>query len=160
MRTLRNWEEVNILKIIHNKVSGDSPKIVLNVEKKLQDSILELIDKDFIESAHDISEGGIICALAECCIINEENPIGAIVNIPIKSREDFTLFSESQSRVVVSVQKNKKDKFETYLRGKNQPFYFLGKTGGESLIVNDKLEISISRLIKLYYSTIPDIMNG
>ena len=148
------------LKIIYNKVSGNSPKIILEVEKLLQDTILELIDRDLIESAHDISEGGIVCALAECCIINEEDPIGAIVNIPIKFREDFSLFSESQSRVIVSVQKNKKDKFETYIRGKNQSFNFLGKTGGESLIVNDKLEISIKRLSKLYYSTIPDIMNG
>jgi phosphoribosylformylglycinamidine synthase II len=148
------------LKVIHNKVAGDSPEINLEVEKKLHDSLLGLIEKDLIESAHDVSEGGIISAIAECCIINEENPIGAEVNIPVKSREDFSLFSESQSRVIVSIQKNNKDKFESYLKNNNQVFIFLGETKGTSLSVNNKIHISIKRLLQLYYSTIPNIMNG
>ncbi len=101
-----DFEEIGgseYLKVIHKKVAGDSPKINLNVEKKLHDCLLGLIEKKLILSAHDISEGGIICALAECCIINEENPIGAEINIPIKTREDFSLFSESQSRIIVSI---------------------------------------------------------
>ena len=148
------------LKVIHNKVAGDSPEINLEVEKKLHDSLLGIIEKDLIESAHDVSEGGIISAIAECCIINEENPIGAEVNIPVKSREDFSLFSESQSRVIVSIQKNNKDKFESFLKNNNQVFIFLGETKGTSLSVNNKIHISIKRLLQLYYSTIPNIMNG
>ncbi len=148
------------LKIIHNKVMGDSPKINLEVEKILHNSLLGLIHKNLIESAHDVSEGGIISALAECCIINEENPIGAEVNIPVKSREDFSLFSETQSRVIVSVLKNNKDKFESYLKENYQSFILLGKTGGTDLFVNNKIQISIKRLIELYYSTIQNIMNG
>ncbi len=147
------------LKVIHTKVVGDSPKINLEVEKKLHDSLLDLMDKNLIESAHDISEGGSICALAECCIINEENPIGAKVNIPIKSREDFSLFSETQSRVIVTTEKNNRDKFESSLKEKNQAFTFLGETGGKKFSVNNKIEISVDRLIELYYNTIPLIMN-
>ena len=148
------------LKLVHNKVAGESPKINLEVEKKLHDALLELIDKNLIESAHDISEGGIICAVAECCIINEENPVGAKVNIPIKSREDFSLFSESQSRVLVSVSPSNKNKFETLLKMKKQIFTLLGETGETKLSVNEKIEVSIKRLVDLYYSTIPNIMNG
>ena len=148
------------LKVIHNKVAGNSPKINLEVERKLHNSILGLIEKGLIESAHDISEGGIMCALAECCIINEENPIGAKVNIPIKSREDFSLFSESQSRVIVSIQKNHREKFESFLKGKDQCFTLLGETGGNNFSVNDKIDIHIKRLIDLYYRTIPNIMNA
>ncbi len=148
------------LKVIHNKVVGNSPGIDLKIEKKLQDSLLGLIEKVLIESAHDVSEGGIISAIAECCIINEENPIGAEVNIPVKSREDFSLFSESQSRVIVSIQKNNKDKFESYLNEQGQTFTFLGETKGINFSVNNKIEISTKRLIELYYSTIPNIMNG
>ena len=60
------------LKVIHKKVEGNSPQINLSTEKKIQDTVLELIRRGLINSAHDISEGGIVCALAECCIINEE----------------------------------------------------------------------------------------
>jgi len=63
------------LKIIYKKVEGNSPQIDLSTEKKLQDTVLELIRKKLINSAHDISEGGIVCALAECCIINEEKSL-------------------------------------------------------------------------------------
>ncbi|MDZ7766613.1 MAG: hypothetical protein U5K00_19700 [Melioribacteraceae bacterium] len=45
---------------------------------------MQLIDKGLIESAHDISEGGIISALAECCIIEDEKPVGCEVDIPVK----------------------------------------------------------------------------
>jgi phosphoribosylformylglycinamidine synthase len=147
------------LKIIHNKVAGDSPKLNLDVEKKLHNSLLGLIEKKLINSAHDVSEGGIICALAECCIINDENPVGAQVNIPIRSREDFSFFSESQSRVIVSIEVQRKEEFENYLKDQKQVFDFLGKTGGHTLQVNGKINISLERIVDLYYNTISRIMN-
>ena len=147
------------LKAIHNKVAGDSPKLNLEVEKKLHNSLLGLIEKKLIKSAHDVSEGGVICALAECCIINDENTIGAEVNIPVISREDFTLFSESQSRVIVSVNPEMQNEFEDYLNEHKQVYEYLGKTGGKNLKVNDAINISLEELIKLYYNTIPGIMN-
>jgi phosphoribosylformylglycinamidine synthase subunit PurL len=147
------------LKVIHNKVVGDSPKLNLEIEKKLHNSVLGLIQKKLILSAHDVSEGGVVCALAECCIINDENSIGAVVKIPVKTREDFTLFSESQSRIVVSINPDRKEKFEEYLISQKQVFQFLGKTSGDNLKVNEKINISLSELISLYYNTIPDIMN-
>ena len=148
------------LKLIHNKVVGDSPRLDLIVEKKLHDSLLQLIEKKIILSAHDVSEGGIICALAECCIVNEENPMGAEVIIPIKTREDFSLFSESQSRIIVSLNQNNKNEFEKFLKDKKQPFTFLGKTGGNQLKINGKINVSLDKLVDLYFNTISRIMNG
>ena len=147
------------LKVIHNKVAGDCPNLNLETEKKLQICLLGLIEKKLINSAHDISEGGIICALAECCIINEENPVGAEVTVPVKSREDFSLFSESQSRIIVSIDAQKKDELENFLKKQNQFFVLLGKAGGKKLSVNGKVNISFNKLIELYYNTIPSIMN-
>ena len=148
------------LKLIHDIVAGDSPKLDLNVEKKLHDSLLGLIEKKIILSAHDVSDGGIICALAECCIIDEENPIGAEVIIPIKTREDFSLFSESQSRIIISLNPNNKNEFEEFLKDKKQPFTFLGKTGGSQLKINKKINISLDKLVDIYFNTISRIMNG
>jgi phosphoribosylformylglycinamidine synthase len=147
------------LKVIHNKVEGDSPEIDLIREKKLHDSVLGLINKKLIKSAHDISEGGILCAIAECCIINEGNKIGASIEVPVKSRADFSFFSESQSRVIISIHPDKKDELEKYLSGLQQSFTFLGKTGEENLSVNGIIKIDVERLTDLYYNTIPRIMN-
>jgi phosphoribosylformylglycinamidine synthase II len=148
------------LKVIHKKVEGDSPQLDLQVEKILQDTVLELIKKNLIKSAHDVSEGGIVCALAECCIINDEKMVGAEITLPIKSRKDFSYFSESQSRIIVSVSSNKKDEFEKLLQSVDQPFTSIGKTGGSSLKINSDVKVTLEELADLYFNTIPRIMSG
>lgn len=158
-----DFEEIGgseFLKLIYNEVAGDAPKIDLNVEGKLQNTLLKLIDNELISSAHDISEGGIAAALAECCIINPENKIGASVNIKVKSREDFSLFSESQSRVIVSVSEARKEVFEAMLSSDDIPFEMIGNTGGSSLNINNSINVEIEKISSIYYNTISDIMNG
>ncbi len=147
------------LKVVHNKVTGESPKLNLEIEKKLQDSLLKLIVLNLVNSAHDISEGGIVSAIAECCIMDENNFIGADVNIPIKSRKDFSLFSESQSRIIVSIKPENKNEFKKILNDSKQIFTYLGSTGGKNLKVNDEINISLDELAEKYYLTIPRIMN-
>ncbi len=148
------------LKVIHNKVAGESPKIDLDEEKKLQDTLINLISKGFIKSAHDISEGGIACALSECCIINQEKQIGCEVEIPIKSRKDSTLFSESQSRIIISISKAKILDFETELKLSGVKFTKLGLVSGSTLKFKNLFELSINELSDIYYNTIPGIMSG
>ena len=148
------------LKVIHKKVEGDCPQLNLHVEKKLQDTVLELIRNKLINSAHDISEGGIICALAECCIINEEKKFGAEVSIPIKSRKDFSYFSESQSRIIVSISPDKKDEFENIVHTSMQPCIHAGEVGGSELKINDDIKVSVDDLADIYFNTIPRIMTG
>lgn len=147
------------MQVVHGKVAGDCPKIDLQTEKDLHNVVLRLIDCKLINSAHDVSEGGIICALAECAILEAENPIGAEVNIPVKTREDFSLFSESQSRIIVSVSDNNKSFFEKILSESFTPFHYLGKTGGGCLSVNGKYRFEVSRLKDLYYNSIQKLMH-
>lgn len=147
------------LKVIHGKVTGDSPNINLTVEKNLHNTLLQLINEGLIKSAHDISEGGIAASLAECCIINKDKLIGAEVTIPVKSREDFSIFSESQSRIIISISEGNRHKVEKILEEKNQPFSFLGKTGGNKLIFNKHFKFELTQLSDIYYNTISRIMN-
>jgi phosphoribosylformylglycinamidine synthase subunit PurL len=148
------------LKVVHKKVTGESPKLDLHREKKLHNSVLSLIKRGLVKSAHDVSEGGIACALAECCIINQEKQVGAKVNIPIKTREDFSLFSESQSRIILSVIPDNKSEFEKLLKINDQIYYLIGKTGGKHLDINNKISISLSELSGVYFNTISGFMNG
>ncbi len=156
-----DYEEIGgseYLAYYHNIVAGNIPQINLDVELNLWKTLLNLIDKGVIKSAHDISDGGIMVALAECCIINKENPIGAKVNIEIKSREDFTFFSESQSRIIVSIEEKNKELFEDTCNALNQPFYLLGKTAPNNLTINN-YTFSLKELSNLYYNSISNLMN-
>ena len=92
--------------------------------------------------------------------MNEENLIGAEVNIPIKTREDFSLFSESQSRVIVSVKEKNQKEFQSVLNKKNQHYTLLGKTTSGNFNVNGKISLHLNELFEIYYYTIPRIMNG
>ncbi len=148
------------LKVIHNTVAGNSPEINLDSEAKLHRIILELINKNKINSAHDISEGGIICALAECCIINESRMMGVSAVISTKTREDFSLFSESQSRIIISISTDKKTELENLLSTNNIYYNYLGKTGGITFCINNNLLLDLEALRSLYYNSIPSIMNG
>lgn len=147
------------VKVIHNKVVGDSPLLNLEREKKIQDTLLDLIKKGLIKSAHDISEGGIAVSLAECCIINRENPLGCIVKIPVKSRNDFALFSESQSRIIVSVEQSHKSEIQSLLTNSGISFSQIGKVEGRQMVLTDQFAIDVEVLSDLYYNSLSRIMS-
>ena len=89
---------------IHGVVAGAPPACDLDGERTLIDALLECIGNDVVASAHDCSEGGLAVALAECCIGQEEQPMGAQVDLSawaaLPRRALF--FGEAQGRVVVS----------------------------------------------------------
>ncbi|MBA4251197.1 MAG: phosphoribosylformylglycinamidine synthase subunit PurL [Chlorobiaceae bacterium] len=155
-----DYEEIGgseYLKVIHNLVTGDSPKLDLPTEKKLHDSLLKLIKSGIVKSAHDVSEGGIISSLAECCLINKNKQVGCEVNVEIKTSEEFSLFSESQSRVIVSISRKDKIDFEKILNDSAQVFTQLGITKGTILKIN-KYTFELNQLSDIYFNTIEQLM--
>ena len=157
-----DYEEIGgseYLKEIHGLVTGEIPRIDLQTEKDLHKLLLELIDSGLIKSAHDVSDGGILTALAESCIINREKMIGAKVKIHIKTREDLTFFSESQSRVIISISPDNKEKFEKTAARSFTPFICLGETGSSSLNINDQYDFALNLLSHLYYRSIKNKMS-
>ncbi|MBC2106316.1 phosphoribosylformylglycinamidine synthase subunit PurL [Listeria booriae] len=84
-------------KIQQGKISGRAPELDLQVEKRYQQFLLAAIREGLVASAHDLAEGGLAVALAESCFANG---LGATVAVPFASE---LLFSESQSRFLVSV---------------------------------------------------------
>ena len=148
------------LKIIHDKVAGMPPKINLELEKSTNETILNAIKSGYVVSAHDVSDGGLSIALAECCIINKSNPIGIEAKIESELKEHQLLFSESQSRFILSVKSESKSDFESLCRSNNITFQNIGKSGGNNLIIGDKLNIPLTELVNLYFNTIAEIMTS
>ncbi|GEN57180.1 phosphoribosylformylglycinamidine synthase subunit PurL [Halolactibacillus alkaliphilus] len=85
--------------ILEGKYFGQSPAVDLAVERQRGDQLLEAIEQGLIQSAHDVSEGGFAVALAET-LFNQES-LGAKVHL--EGDATSLLFSETQSRYVVSV---------------------------------------------------------
>ena len=93
-------------------VAGEPPAIDLAAEKRLQDCLVALAAAGAVNSAHDISDGGLAVALAESCF----SPVGAqhvrprlAANVTIESTfpAEFALFHESGARAIVSVSPEK-----------------------------------------------------
>ncbi|MDD5361569.1 MAG: phosphoribosylformylglycinamidine synthase subunit PurL [Ignavibacteria bacterium] len=142
---------------VHNIIKGTCPELDLNAEKKLQDSILELNDKELIKSAHDISDGGFAVALAECCVMNPVNK-GCSVEIEIEGRTDFALFSETQSRIIISASETKKNEVIAILKKSGLYFKEIGKVGGDSVKINNSVDMKLGGIYDCYYNSIHRLM--
>ncbi|HJY63599.1 MAG TPA: phosphoribosylformylglycinamidine synthase subunit PurL [Ignavibacteria bacterium] len=148
------------LKTIHNIVAGNAPEINPESEKNLINTVLEIIEKEYINSAHDVSEGGIAASLAESCIINRKNPIGCMINLNLTGRKDFTLFAENQNIILISHKADKGQKIAECC-GKSSILYApIGIVGGDDLNINNEIKISLSIMIDSYYNSINKIMEN
>ncbi|MFE3974923.1 MULTISPECIES: phosphoribosylformylglycinamidine synthase subunit PurL [unclassified Peribacillus] len=95
-------------KMLEGKIFGRAPELDLAVEQKRQQQILTAIKKGLVASAHDLSEGGLAVALAESLF--GASKLGAKVNItgePVSA-----LFSETQSRFLLSINPENQTAFE------------------------------------------------
>jgi phosphoribosylformylglycinamidine synthase len=85
---------------------------------------------------------------------------GADIEISVKSRKDFSYFSETQSRIIVSISKDKETDFENYLRSSDQLFIKIGVAGGSHLKINNDINVKIFDLADIYFHTISRLMSG
>ncbi len=143
------------LKYLHNKVSGDSPKIDIKYEHKLQNAILELTDKKLLNSAHDISEGGLAICLAEKSI-NADN-LGCEINIDNPSVQN--IFGEFQSAVAVSVSKSNSEELEKILNNTELKYIKIGKVIKDKYTINDILDYKLSEIKDFHNNALENRLN-
>ncbi len=112
---------------------GPCPRLDLTRVAALVELLSDLASSQAISSAHDVSEGGLAVALAECCM--GPSVIGAhLFDTGVLSNSGW-LFSETTGRVVVSFPKKEAARIEKMAREKGVPFSLLGETGGSRLII-------------------------
>jgi phosphoribosylformylglycinamidine synthase len=145
-------------KNIHNMVKGKPPTIDLNFEKAVQNVCLEAIKKGIVKSAHDVSDGGIAISLAESCIMNPKKTIGAIITLKDDIRLDALLFGETQSRIVISLNKSNIETLRNIANKHSIKIFEIGKVGGTDLIINDVIKINVNELKDIYFNSISEIM--
>ena len=143
-KTEGHLEQSIFARDILNEKNGPPPEINLFNEKNNGETLLNLINNNLIESAHDISLGGIITALAKMCIKGGK---GVRINKPNKLINEFEyLFGEDQGRYIIEIEKNNLGKVKSILDKSAVHYDELGVIISKDLIINEKTKITIDEL--------------
>ena len=143
---------------ILNEKNGPPPEINLFNEKNNGETILKLIDKKFIKSAHDVSLGGIITALSKMCIKGKKGATLKKSNYLINQFE--YLFGEDQGRYIIEISKDDLENATKILQENSVHFDELGLVNEDSLIIDDKTKVSIDDLIKSHTNWLTNYMEN
>ncbi|WP_411348062.1 phosphoribosylformylglycinamidine synthase subunit PurL [Paenibacillus sp. WLX2291] len=148
--------------VVHGKTEGRPPALDLVIEKQLLDGVLGAIQAGLVQSAHDLSEGGLAVALAESCISGK---LGAALELTSGGlRHDLLLFSESQSRILLSATAEQADALQSRLQAAGVPITRIGTVTQEQQLqiqVDGKqvLTEEVKSLRQVWEDAIPCLMN-
>jgi phosphoribosylformylglycinamidine synthase len=141
--------------VVLGRVAGRPPALDIGQEAALHRLLEAAARTDLLASAHDCSDGGIAVALAECAIAGDT---GFAVTLPGDLPAHVGLFSESASRVVVSVPPERTEALEAMALEHHVPFARLGETGGPRMVFDATFEVSVAEARALYEDAIPTLM--
>lgn len=119
------------LKVVHGLVKGEVPRLDLEKEKTLINALVELVQSDMIESAHDISSGGLLINVLESLFLSR---FGAELELYSDERADIFLFAEMPTRVVVSVSPSRSDQVRDFLEDRGLDWMYIGKVVPDRVI--------------------------
>ncbi len=142
------------LKQVFGLVTGKAPILDLDEESRLHKTVLSAIDERLLNSAHDISEGGIAIALAEKSILSGK--FGA--HVALKDSTESILFGESQSRIIVSFSPERKEQIEAICKRNDIGFHLVGTVTSGRFIINDLIKTDVNELTEKYENSIPSLM--
>ena len=143
---------------ILNEKNGPPPEINLFNEKNNGETLLKLIESNLIKSAHDVSLGGIITAVAKMCIKGKK---GINLNKPkylINELEYF--FGEDQGRYIIEVSKKDLKKVTDILNKNAVHFDELGTISENELYIDDKTKVTIDELTSSNTKWLTDYMSN
>ncbi len=143
------------LKVVHNIELAPISRIDLDFEKRLQKLCLMAIRNNLLNSAHDVSEGGLVVAIAESCILGG---LGAECMLNTSIRKDALLFGESQSRIIVSLREDNLPKLEKLCMLLDVPFAVIGKVQAEGFVIKINgekvIDCSMDQITDLYMNAL------
>ncbi len=145
------------------QVMGQAPLCDLTKQAALVQTLIELADKRLLNSAHDVSEGGLAVALAECCFAQgTERPMGAKIQNPLLfkegaggGRKDGLLFGECQGNVILSVDPSNMNAVLEICNAHGMNAAVAGEVKGSSLVIDDMIDESVSELFSIYSTALP-----
>lgn len=149
------------LALIHHMEAGMPPYIDLAEEARSNRLILDSIAEGLLQSAHDLSEGGLAAAIAESCIAGQ---VGVEVDLQKHDSPSLILFGERSASILVSVAQGKSTEFESRAREHHIEPAMIGRVFGSSMSVTmagaPLILASIRELVAIYEGAIPNALMG
>jgi len=148
---------------IHKFVGGDAPTVDFKESKKNMNSVLSLVSKKLIKSAHDCSKGGLAVAISEMCMLGK---IGS--EIDLKQVSDLSieknLFSESHSRYLLVIDGKNLNSVKKILQKNKCSFSKIGKFSGDQITIKlgskTVLKLRVDKAEKYYLNSLGEIIQN
>ena len=146
-KTFGHLEQSTFLKEVYSINEGMPPEINLLNEKNNGECLLKLIDKKFVLSSHDISNGGLIISLAEMALGSN---IGVKIHKP-KKLTNLTnyFFGEDQARYLIEIDNSNFSKAEKVMKENNIFYENIGFTQADFFEIEEELKIMVKDLFKI-----------
>jgi phosphoribosylformylglycinamidine synthase subunit PurL len=136
--------------VVHGHLGGRPPAADLDAERALAGVLVTAAGRGLLAAAHDLSDGGLAIALAECCLAGGQ---GCSVRLP--GEEFGYLFAESAARAIVATAPGAGDEFAALCADRGVPATVLGVTGGASLEVAGCFTIPLAEVAAAHRATLP-----
>jgi phosphoribosylformylglycinamidine synthase len=140
--------------VLDGHLGGTPPALDLARERALIDLLVRLASERLIASAHDLSEGGLGVALAECAIAGH---VGAHVSPGAALPAKVSLFSESAGRAVVTCAPGDRDAVIAAAAAAGVPAIAIGAVGGDMLILEGVASLSLADLEAAFERPLPTL---
>ena len=130
------------------RVEGRVPELDLDLERRVQEVCLKIIQEELVESAHDCSDGGLAVAIAESCFSSyRREAVGCEIKLEGELSSAALLFSETPSRIMISAIDQHVEAILALARENNVEASVIGRTKGERLVIQANGERIIDRAV-------------
>jgi len=141
----------------HKVISAPAPYFDLDKEYAMHQVIKQLIKHKMIQSAHDVSDGGLYITLVESAL---SNGLGFEIESDGAVRKDAFLFGEAQGRVVVSIFADNQERFIEMMATSEVEFSLLGTVTNGFLHVDEKLFGHITDIKMVYNNVLHELLGA
>ena len=146
-KTFGHLEQSCYLKENYSIIEGNPPEINLHNEKNNGESVYKLIEKNLLQSIHDVSNGGLIVCLSEMAMASS---YGVKIQKPKKlSNLNEYFFGEDQGRYIVEVERKNLLKVENILKTNNTYYECIGVTQKDNFEIEGEMKITVNDLSRI-----------
>jgi len=155
------------LAVVHGREAGLPPRVDLAAEGRLRALLIAGIADGLILTAHDVSDGGLAVAAAECAILpvlRDEAPLGAEIDAGAAGlRPDAVLFGEGTGRAIVTCDPVRSRELLALAESRGVPATLAGRVGGDRLRITSAgrvlLDEETGRLVAIWRGALPRLMS-
>ncbi|OUZ07615.1 phosphoribosylformylglycinamidine synthase II [Aeromicrobium sp. PE09-221] len=138
--------------VVHGHLGGLPPAVDLDAERRLADLMVHAAKEVIVESAHDLSDGGLAVAAAEAAFRHG-------IGVTLELEDPFVdLFSETTGRALVVVAEENHEAFVSLAERFGVELASIGRTGGDRIVVDGQFEVGVAELRERWSAVLPAVL--